>query len=150
MRPFAIHPPTLNSRRGALLLELALVSPVFLLLVSGAVEFGQALRVSQAFAAAARHGAECGVQRDSTNDDVHAAIEHSLSAYFQPTASAADIAIAVKPVAGRSQPQQDVSNARSKDLVQVSVSAPFERVALAGATFLQGTVLRGDCALRRE
>ena len=60
MKPLRNH-PIICSERGSSVLELALVAPLFLLLMAGAIGFGQAWRVSSAVSSAAEAGALYGL-----------------------------------------------------------------------------------------
>ena len=63
-----------RSRRGAALVELAIVMPILCLLTLGLMEYGWVfLKVSQ-LNQAARHGVRTAVRPDATTDNVNAAV----------------------------------------------------------------------------
>ena len=72
-----------QGRRGAALVELALVLPIFLALVFGIVGFGHAFLVTHALAAAARDGARLGVVLDHVQAD-DARIKARVDDVLQP------------------------------------------------------------------
>lgn len=68
-----------DERRGAALVEFALVAPVFLLLLIGSIEFGRAIMVQEALTNASREGARVGVLDGATTSDVTTAVNTYLS-----------------------------------------------------------------------
>lgn len=68
-----------RERRGAALVEFALVAPVFLLLIVGSIEFGRAIMVQEALTNASREGARVGVLDGATTSDVTTAVNTYLT-----------------------------------------------------------------------
>ena len=66
-------------RRGAALVEFALVAPIFLLSVVGAVEFGRAIMVQEALTNASREGARVGILDGALSSDVTSAVNSYLA-----------------------------------------------------------------------
>lgn len=138
------------SRRGAAVVETAVVLPVFLLIVMGIVEFGRAMMVCQLLTNGARHGARLAIVEGSTNAAVQQAIENFLTETLHVAAGDLAIQIEVEPAPGHPDPLDSLAAAQSKDLVKVTVSVPFEKVAYVSGTFLKSTTLSGQCAMRHE
>ena len=70
---------TENVRRGAALVEFALVAPIFLLFVVGSVELGRAIVVQEALTNASREGARVGILDGALSSDVTSAVNSYLS-----------------------------------------------------------------------
>ncbi len=67
-----------HARRGAAMVELALILPIFLTLTVGAIEFGRAFMVQQVLTYAAREGARYGVLPAVSNGQVQARVAQAL------------------------------------------------------------------------
>jgi Flp pilus assembly protein TadG len=129
-----------RNRRGAAVVEFAVVSPVFFLLVFGMIEYGRMVMVQQLLTNAAREGARVGVLDSSTASEVRAAVKSYLTA---ANVNLTDDKIAITPAnpssAGYGQP------------VTVTVSVPFSQVSwLPSPMFLGGTTMSASSAMRRE
>ena len=67
------------NRRGAALVEFALVVPIFLLCVVGSVELGRAIMVQEALTDASREGARVGIIDGALTSDVTTAVDNYLT-----------------------------------------------------------------------
>ncbi|MBC8116836.1 MAG: pilus assembly protein [Candidatus Saccharimonas sp.] len=141
-----------HARRGAAMVEMALVLPLFLMLVLGIIEFGRAMMVANLVTNAAREGARMAVLDGSTNTEVNNAVETFLQSAIGQGVSAADIdvTITVTAAAGNPNPANNVANALSRDLITVKVQLPFNKVALIPGDYLAGKQLMGQSAMRHE
>jgi Flp pilus assembly protein TadG len=63
-----------QERRGAAVVEFAIVAPVFLLFVFGIIEYGRMVMVQQVLTNATREGARIAVLEGSTEDEVRTAV----------------------------------------------------------------------------
>lgn len=87
-RLYAIDRNSRSVRRGAAIVEFALVAPVFIILLLGSIESGKALEVSNLLSTAIRQGGRLGCMdwegvvsaSESTNDKVIADIRNFLIA----------------------------------------------------------------------
>jgi Flp pilus assembly protein TadG len=68
-----------DRRRGAEILEAALVLPIVLLLISGMVEFAYFFHLQHNLTSAAREGARAGVPFGATNTDVDNAVDKVMT-----------------------------------------------------------------------
>src|SRR5687767_15081283 len=59
-----------RNRRGAAVVEFAMVAPLLFLLIFGLIEFGRVVMVQQVLTNGAREGARVGVLDDATKTDV--------------------------------------------------------------------------------
>jgi len=108
-------------------MEAALVFPIFVLLVFGAVEVGMSLMACNVLASAARHGARTGSVRGSTNTTVSTAMNNILS-----TAGITGTTTTIK-VNGNTA---NVSSAVTGDEIRVTVSVPFSHVSPFAGSFV--------------
>ncbi len=126
-----------KNRRGAAVVEFAMVVPVFLLLVFGMIEFGRAVMVKQVLVNATREGARQAVLDGSTMADVRARVDVYLAA---SSINGATTTVTPNPQAAAfGQP------------VAVTISVPFEEVSwLPVPQYIGGTNLTASSVMRRE
>src|SRR4051794_9788125 len=105
-----------RSRKGATLVEFAIVLPVFLMFVFGMIEYGRMVMVQQVITNAAREGARAGVLDNSTSATVSTAANQYLSA-----AGIGSATISTTP--------NPPSSASYANTVSVTVSVPFSSVS---------------------
>lgn len=139
-----------EQRRGAAVVEFALVAPLFFLLVFGVVEFGQAFMVSQLLNSAAREGARVAVASGSTNAEVEAAVRDVIDRSTTANSGDVTVTITVTPEPGNPDPANNVANANKRDLCTIDVQVAFSDVSLVTGQFLNGVPLRGNCSMRHE
>ncbi len=123
-------------RQGTAAVETAVVLPLLVLLILGAVEMGQAIMVQQALIAASRAGAR-----------VYAVIDETTE---QDVRDIVDAAMAKANISGYSLDENPPFAQRSAvgllEPVTISVSVPYGQVAfLPGVWFLSDTILTGSC-----
>lgn len=137
-------------RRGASLVEMALVLPIFVAVTLGIVEFGRAMMVGQLITNAARQGVREAIVDGSTN----AAVTTSIKSFLQSSVGVAPgdvtVQITVTEEAGNPAAGNEVANASAKDLVTVHVSVPFSKVHFVPGKYLEGKNLAGQAAMRHE
>ena len=122
------------------MVEMALTLPLFLLLVLGIIEFGQALMVQQVVTNAAREGARHGVLPGVTTAAAKQKVKDHLAAENLDVPQAT---ITVTPA--------ELSTAKTGTMVMVSVSIPYSAVGwFAQPWFVGGTNLKSQCAMRHE
>lgn len=116
-----------SMRRGAVIVEMALVAPFLVMLLLGICEVGQVLRVNSFLAEAARTGCAAGSLPGSSNGDVIRGVQNGLSTR-KLTASAAVITIQVNGVAG------SVAKAHRNDKITVTVAIPMSAAGWTGSS----------------
>jgi Flp pilus assembly protein TadG len=119
-------------RKGAVVVELALISPFLILLLLGICEIGQTMRAEAMLVNAARRGCAAGSRVAGTNADVMAEIRASLEASKLPV-EAATIRIRVED---RAMP---VESAVRNNRISVTVSLPTSEVMWTGGNWFIGT-----------
>jgi Flp pilus assembly protein TadG len=139
-----------EQRKGAALVEMALVLPVFLTIVLGIMEFGRAMTVTNLLANASREGARLAVTTGTTNTEVSTAVKSFMNQALGVATSDVNVTITVTAAAGNPNPNNDVALAKKKDLCAVHVTLPFDKVSLVAADYLTGASLVGHSAMRHE
>lgn len=132
-----------QERRGVAAVELAVVSPIFFMLIFAMIEFGCAMLAQQAITNAAREGARAAVLPDGTAERAELYAKNVLQASgINP--DVADIVVTDEegnPI--------DPASARFGDVINVQVSLPFSQVSwvpvpkyLGDTTLSSATVMR--------
>jgi Flp pilus assembly protein TadG len=144
-----IRRPT-ERRRGAAIVEAALVLPIFFMVVLGIVEFGRAFMISQMLQNCAREGCRKAVTGAYSTSTVAADIKSDLQV---AGVKAADVTVTITVTVEPGNPavaNNEVSSATTKDLVNVTVSVPFSKIALIPGKYLGSKTLTGRSAMRHE
>lgn len=148
MRP--VRQPSMPSRRGAAAVEMAIVLPVFFMVVMGIVEFGRAMMVGQLVTNGARYGARISAFDGSTNADVTTSVKTFVSNTVGVPAADVNVDIAVDPGPGNPDPADDLSVALAKDVCKVTVRIRFDKVGYLAGRYLSAAELKGICVMRHE
>jgi Flp pilus assembly protein TadG len=128
-----------NRRRGAATVEFALVSPLFILLLFGMIEFGRMTMVKQVIINASREGARQAVVEGATSEKIKDVVETYLTASHVPI-DRDDIEISADP-----------ATVNSGDPITVRVWVPYEEVSwLPGAMYLGDSRLTASSVMRKE
>jgi Flp pilus assembly protein TadG len=142
--------PRQQDRRGAAMVEMAFVLPIFLLVVLGIIEFGRAMMVGQLVTNASREGARLAILDGSTNSQVEQAIRDFLQASLNVSGDAVNVTITITPAPGNSTSGNSLSDAQSRDLITVRVEVPFGQVNYIPSKHLQNAMLVGQTSMRHE
>jgi Flp pilus assembly protein TadG len=127
-----------NRRRGAALVEFAVVAPVFFLLVLAIIEFGRAMMVQALLTNAAQKGARAGALDGATAANVTSAVNAYLTAGGISGATAT------------STPNPP-SSALPGNVVKVTVTIPYTSVSwLPAPKFLKTKTLSATGLVQRE
>ena len=140
-----------QGRRGAVTVEMALVLPIFMMLVFGIIEFGRGFMIMQLVTNAAREGCRRGIIDGSTNSDVTSYIQTFMQSSGNVPTASTTVTITVTPYTGNpANPTNSLAACQSRDLVNVKVDIPFSAVQLITAKYLSGKVLTGQASMRHE
>lgn len=139
-----------HDRRGAAIVEMALVLPIFFGVVLGIVEFGRAMMVSQMVTNAAREATRLAIIDGSTNNDVETWVKDFLNDSINVAASDVTVTITVDPAPGNDDPNDVLADAQARDLVTVDVSVPFDKVSYVPGSYLNGKNLSARSSMRHE
>ena len=134
-----------QQRRGVAAVELAVVSPIFFLLIFAMIEFGSAMMAQQAITNAAREGARIAVLPDGTVDRTETYAKSVLQAAgIDPNAATVDIT----DEEGNSL---DPADAGYGDIIRVHISLPFSQVSwIPVPKYLGDTILSSATVMRCE
>lgn len=124
-------------RRGAAVVEFAVIAPLFFLLVFGIVEFGRALMVQQILTNASREGARRAIVEGATDSEVKTLVNDYLT-----NASISGSTVEVSP--------QALHTVAMGDKVTVTVSVPYASVAWLPSWFLGNNTLTASTVMRGE
>jgi Flp pilus assembly protein TadG len=126
-----------SERRGAAVVEFAIVAPVFFLLVIGLIEFGRALMVQQVLTNASRVGARTAIGLNTTTTQViNAATQYASGA------SVPGVAVNVDPTPAAAETGQPIT---------VTVTIDYEQVSwLPAPWFMDDTTLSASSIMRKE
>lgn len=114
-----------RDRRGATAVEFAIIVPVFLLLLGGIIEFGQAFRAQHALTNAARRGGRAASLTGSTNTAVTTTIRNDLVSSLGVLSTDVTVAIRIN-----SNSTAQLTSAVTGDVVEVTVSLPYNKVGV--------------------
>jgi hypothetical protein len=136
-----------RNRRGAAVVEFAVVAPVFFLLIFGMIEFGQAIMIQQMMTNAAREGARYAVLDGSTSSDAKTKVRD----YLTPAIGATQAQAATVKVYNSAGAEAEPSTITYGQSVWVSVQIPFKDISwLPSPWFLKTKTLTARAVMRRE
>lgn len=130
--------PSARTRRGAAVVEFAIIAPLIFLFVFGIIEFGRLVMVQQVLTNASREGARRAVVRETTDADVRSTVEDMLDdSQIDGATVTVTTTLATPP--------------DSADMKTVTIAIPFESVSwLPTPLFLNGTTLNASTTMRQE
>jgi Flp pilus assembly protein TadG len=127
------------ARRGAAVVEFAVLAPLLFLLIFGMIEYGRMVMVQQLITNASREGARVAILDGMTNADVIDAVQEKLGS----AVPCLDSDVVTDPA--------DITTAIGGASVTVSVGVNFADVSwLPEAFWLGGKRLTASSAMRRE
>lgn len=125
-------------RRGAALVEFAVLAPLFFTLLIGILEFGRAIMVAQLMTNASREGARRAIIEGATQTEVESLVSNYLS-----NTSVSGASVSVTP--------SDLSSAGFGDNVTVNVTVAYEDVSwVPSPWFLSGKTLQATAIMQAE
>ena len=129
-----------GSRRGAALVEMAIVAKLMILLVLGVIEYSWCLLKCQQLSNAARVGARAGARYGSTSTDVTNAVSAAMTAAGM---SGSGYTLTSTP----SNPTTLAAGA----LLTIEVSVPYANVDAVGIVLIPTpTTIKGKVVMARE
>ncbi|MCG8583239.1 MAG: pilus assembly protein [Pirellulales bacterium] len=128
-------------RRGAAVVEFAIVLPIFFLMVFGMIEFGRMVMVRQVLTNASREGARIGVLDGATTAEVETAVEAYLTNASIPHTPGTVVTVTPDPP----------SSAGYGESVTVTATVAFDDVSwLPSPMYLGSTNVTSTTVMRRE
>ena len=141
----------LLGRRGTVTVEMALVLPIFTMLVFGIIEFGRGFMIMQLVTNVAREGCRKAIIDGSTNADVTNYIQTFMQSTANVAPASTTVTITVTPATGNpANPSSNLATCVSRDLVNVKVQIPFSAVQLITAKYLAEKTLTSEASMRHE
>jgi Flp pilus assembly protein TadG len=125
-----------RERRGAALVEFAIVAPILMLILIGMIEFGRAMAVQQNVTTAAREAAREATLLGATVDSVEEVAEEYVS-----QVPAGEISVDITPT---------LDTIECGDLVTVSVSVPLSAISKLGSTWFGDEITISASAVMRK
>ena len=141
---------TRDERRGAAMVEMAVVLPVFFMILMGIVEFGRGMMVTQIVTNCAREAARTAILEGSVNTDVDNFVADYMDKSLSLATADVTTTIIVFDSAGVEKPNNAIDLAQRLDLIQVHVAVPYDKVNFIPMRWLDGTMIRGQSVMRRE
>lgn len=138
-----------HRRRGAAVVELAIVLPVLLAVVFGIIEFGRALSANQVMTSAARIGSRNAILGNATNPNVELAVKKFCQTSLNVDPGHVFVSIEVTPAIAGQDRGNDVANAEEGDLCTVIVEIPFDKLSYTTGQFLTGKNLIARCTMQK-
>ncbi|MCA9042480.1 MAG: pilus assembly protein [Planctomycetaceae bacterium] len=148
-----------DSRRGAALVETAVVLPVFLLFIFAMWEFTHAYMVVNTLNAAATKAARYGVANDITTQQVSDMATNIVNKAF--AASSANIMVKDASVFDENNvdpdsisygdlPDIELSTADAQQLFVVHIEVPYDDIAIMPPFWAKNLTLKGQAVMRHE
>jgi Flp pilus assembly protein TadG len=126
-----------EQRKGAAIVEFAVLAPFLFFLTLGLFEAARALQVKQMLNDAARKACRTGILPGKANSDITAEINNILTDNSIPTADAT-ITVQVNGTTA------NASTAKRNDRVSVRISIPIKDVYWISTFFISGSTLDSD------
>jgi hypothetical protein len=152
-----------NRRRGTTTVELAVVLPIFLLILFSLFEFGHAFMTMELLKAAARTAARTGVTDGKTSADVQDAVHSMLAGgidpnkvviYIKDGGAFDDQSMDAETIQGLDYdelPDVEVSGMDPRELFIVRLEVPYSDVSIfPTGGWLSGITLSGQAVMRHE
>lgn len=134
-----------DSRRGAAMIEFALVIPIFLILVFGIVELGRVMMLNQVTTNACREACRLAIRPGMKSEKVMATCNNYLN-----TAGISQTGRVVAIKDGAGNVVANLSDIKSHSPVVVDIQIPYAQNTW-GLTWITGSyTLRSYSAMRRE
>jgi len=138
------------NRKGASIVEFAMLSPILVLLILGTIDLGQYINVSQAVSNASREGALVAARYETTSSSqVDSAVRNYMTGVYPGAAQAMmGDALQISTSGGDGGSIGDVD---AGDSVSVTVSVNYDSIRwLSGLGFLGGKTLSSQTIMRKE
>ncbi|MEO2032326.1 MAG: TadE/TadG family type IV pilus assembly protein [Planctomycetaceae bacterium] len=131
-------------RKGAAIVEMAIVLPVFMMLILGIIEFGRAMSVSQMVSNASREGCRRAVLDDSQTSTIETEVKDFLSNSLGISTGDVTVECYVNDVL------TNVNTAMENDKITVNVEVDANDVSYFAGGYLAGKKLTGETTMRHE
>lgn len=150
-----------HQRRGATIVETAVVLPIFFTLIFAFIEFGHCFMSIHAMNSAARRAARVGVGEDATTAQVVQTAKDILSSAIDVDNSS--ITVMVKDASVFDDPEMDVDtldysqlndvnieDLNPRELFIVRIEVPYSEVGILGPRWVTNLDMFGQSVMRKE
>jgi len=150
-----------RKRSGAVLVETAVVLPIFFTFIFAFIEFGHCFMTIHSLNSAARRAARLGVAEDTTSAEVESLAQQILDAAIDADLEGVEIwvkdaslfdAATVDPstIDYESLNDIEVADIESRQLFLVRVQVPYSEVGILGPRWVTSLNLYGQAVMRKE
>lgn len=141
----AFHLRKSRVSQGAAAVEFALIAPIFLLMLGGIIEFGQAFRIEHLLSNACRRGARSAILAGSSTSQVQANVQRQCVTMLGVNGSDVKVTVSVNGT------DADVSSAVKGSQIDVQVTIPYSKAGVGFFTKLfSNASLSSTCILEHE
>jgi Flp pilus assembly protein TadG len=147
-------------RRGATVIEVAMIAPIFFLFVFGLIEYGRVQMISNMMNASCRSAARLGSTEGVSTADVQARVRQMMASCV----AAQHLTVEVKDASVydgtgtlpqsetdfSAMPNLEVDDALSRQMFLVRASVAYNDIAMVPMPVLEGVTLRGKVFMRHE
>ncbi|MEZ6062706.1 MAG: TadE/TadG family type IV pilus assembly protein [Planctomycetaceae bacterium] len=150
-----------GERAGAVLVETAVVLPIFFTFIFAFIEFGHCFMTIHTLNSAARRAARLGVAEDTTTDDVHTLAHQILDSAID--ADLENVQIWIKDASIFDTPNVEtesidyedlddieVADIETRQLFLVRIQVPYSEVGILGPRWITSLNLYGQAVMRKE
>ncbi|MCH7729705.1 MAG: pilus assembly protein [Planctomycetes bacterium] len=134
-----------GQRRGAAVIEFAVVAPLFLLLLAGIIEFGQAFRIEHMLSNAARRGTRSAIVHGATSSEVEQKVKTQCMRTIGVDEEGVTVRITVNGI------DSEIELAEEGDEISITVSVEYSEAGTGFfASFLSSATLSATCTMEHE
>mgnify|MGYP001813581500 FL=1 len=142
-RENGLRPLKRNCRSASAVVELAVVAPVFFLLLFGLVELGRTLMVKHALTESARAGCREAILSTTINlDDADQAARELLFAYTSGAQDSSTCRVSIFP--------SDLSAVERGEEITAVVEIDCADISWIAPSYMKNKTLRGEATMKRE
>lgn len=138
----------LRARRGTIAFDMAIMTPIFLVLAVGIIEYGRGLMVCNLIDDAAREGTLTALQSGATNTEVRSAVQEFLKSAMGLEATDVSVSINIVPGPANLDPQHQIADSHPGDRISVKVRVPPSKIALLPGEFWRTQKYVGESTVR--
>jgi Flp pilus assembly protein TadG len=136
-------------RQGTAAVEFAMVMPVFVLVIVGAMELFNLNMCKSIVINKTREAARLAINTNAESAQITATTISQVADILKITTS--DIACNITATAPDGTPRPSFSAAKKGDLVTVTVSLPYSKIAVFASGFMNNTLQLSDrCIMQKE
>lgn len=146
-----------RTRRGATVVEMAFIAPVFFLFVFALFEFGHALMVINYLTSVSKQAAHLGSFEDVSTSEVTQFASERMDFLLGSDVATISIKNAAAYETGNSSslnvsslPSVELENLDSRGLFMVHIEVPYNSVSLLPPFWIKNQTLSGVSVMRRE